>query len=104
MALFSSVMLAHLPRCIPSCPVLRRTWHKVASGQRRPQHLLRGGTPQSLLRRVHAAAQPPLLALLDGEQVAPIQPDRGAAREPEPPCLLVSSDGVLVLTYQPTQS
>src|SRR5215213_7038436 len=104
MALFASVMLAHIPRYLPSCPVVRHTWHKVASGQRRPQHLLRGGTPQPLRRRVHAAAQPPLLALLDGEQVAPIQPDRGAARESEPPCLLVSSDGVLVLTYQPTQS
>src|SRR5215208_6027558 len=43
MALFSSGMLAHLPRYLPCCPVLRHTWHKVASGQRRPQHLLRGG-------------------------------------------------------------
>src|SRR5215208_574495 len=32
MALFSSVMLVRLPRCLRSCPLLRRTRHKVAFG------------------------------------------------------------------------
>src|SRR5215218_4368413 len=43
MALFSSVMVLHLPQYLRSCPVLRYTWRKVPAlfTQRRGRGLLR---------------------------------------------------------------
>src|SRR5919199_311151 len=58
-----------------------------------PNHLPGGIALQALGCGVRPTAQTPDAALRRGEQVPPVHPDRRAAREAEPPCLLLGVDG-----------
>src|SRR5215213_1133291 len=92
MALFCSVMLIRLPRCLRSCPILRHTWYKVAFGQRRPHHLRRGRPPQPLRGGVHPATERVPHPVRHGEQVLAVYSDRRTSGEPELLSLLIGVD------------
>src|SRR5829696_1245142 len=92
MALFSSVMLVRLPRCLRSCPILRHSRHKVAFGQRRPHHLCRGRTLKSVRGGVHPAAECVPCPIRHGKQIAAVDPYRWTAGEPEASRLRVCVD------------
>src|SRR5829696_3766825 len=63
------------------------------SGQRVLDHLPGGIALQALGCGVRPAAQRPDATLEDRKQVSTVHPDRWAARELEPLCLLVALDG-----------